>query len=216
MPNSYIGVNGIARKITGGYIGINNVARKITKAYIGDENGVAKLIYDAGGTPTPSGTPFNFNDSIAPTTWTVLTSGIKYKATNTYGTWNIEASRYSSSYYASRAFDGTSSSQWRISDLAADEEVYIKMEFPIPINPTIIQVRSVRSTNAKLQLQKYADDTWIDVQSLTKGSGVGWDEVHTSYNEYFKGMRVIGTRFSSDYPILAIYEFYIQQGTGLQ
>jgi hypothetical protein len=43
MANSYIGVNGIARKVIEGYVGVDGVARKIKKAYIG-VNGVARRI----------------------------------------------------------------------------------------------------------------------------------------------------------------------------
>ena len=41
---SYIGIDGTARKVKNMYIGIDNVARKIKKAYIGI-NGVARLFY---------------------------------------------------------------------------------------------------------------------------------------------------------------------------
>ena len=44
---SYIGINGIARKITGWYIGIGGKARKIKKAYIG-VGGVARAFINDG------------------------------------------------------------------------------------------------------------------------------------------------------------------------
>lgn len=40
----YIGVDGVARKVTGMYVGVDGVARKVAKAYIG-VNGVAQLFY---------------------------------------------------------------------------------------------------------------------------------------------------------------------------
>lgn len=44
---AYIGVNGVARKITKGYIGVNGVARRIVKAYIGI-GGVARPCWASG------------------------------------------------------------------------------------------------------------------------------------------------------------------------
>ena len=54
---AYIGVNGVARKITKAYIGVNSIARKIKKAYIGI-GGVARPCWGNGelayyGTITP-------------------------------------------------------------------------------------------------------------------------------------------------------------------
>lgn len=40
----YIGVNGVARKVTAPYIGVNAVARKVTAGYVG-VNGVARLFF---------------------------------------------------------------------------------------------------------------------------------------------------------------------------
>ena len=42
---TYIGVNGVARNVTGIYIGVDGVARKVIKGYIGVD-GVARLFYD--------------------------------------------------------------------------------------------------------------------------------------------------------------------------
>ena len=46
----YIGVNGVARKVTTPYIGVNGVARNVTSGYVG-VNGVARLFF----VPTPTG-----------------------------------------------------------------------------------------------------------------------------------------------------------------
>ena len=42
---TYIGVNDVARNVTGIYSGVDGVARKVIKGYIGVD-GVAKLFYD--------------------------------------------------------------------------------------------------------------------------------------------------------------------------
>lgn len=44
----YIGVNGVARKVTAPYIGVNGVARNVTAGYIG-VNGVARLFFTPDG-----------------------------------------------------------------------------------------------------------------------------------------------------------------------
>lgn len=43
----FIGIEGIARKVTGAHIGVDGVARKVKKAYIGVD-GVARLAWEAG------------------------------------------------------------------------------------------------------------------------------------------------------------------------
>ena len=51
MAKTYIGVNGVAKKLVRAYLGVNGVAKKIRKVYIGDANGVARLgwtIIEAG------------------------------------------------------------------------------------------------------------------------------------------------------------------------
>ena len=56
MKGAYIGVAGIARKVTKGYIGVAGIARKIKKAYIGI-GGIARPCWSGGleyyGTVTP-------------------------------------------------------------------------------------------------------------------------------------------------------------------
>ena len=53
---TYIGVDGVARKVKKGYIGVDGIARKIKKAYIGI-GGVARPCWGGGleyyGTITP-------------------------------------------------------------------------------------------------------------------------------------------------------------------
>ena len=44
----YVGVNGVARKITSAYVGVNNIARKITKGYVG-VGGIARQFWPGGG-----------------------------------------------------------------------------------------------------------------------------------------------------------------------
>ena len=44
---AYIGVNGVARKVTRIYVGVNGVARRVKKAYVG-VNGVARLFWSSG------------------------------------------------------------------------------------------------------------------------------------------------------------------------
>lgn len=47
MANAFVGVGGVARKITAGYVGVSGVARKIKAGYVG-VNGVARLCYTTG------------------------------------------------------------------------------------------------------------------------------------------------------------------------
>lgn len=60
---SYIGVDGIARKIKKMYVGVDGVARKVKKAYIGVA-GVARLFYSSGFplADLPEGSLINLNE----------------------------------------------------------------------------------------------------------------------------------------------------------
>lgn len=42
-----VGINNVARKMSGGYVGVNNVARKLTKGYVGDNNNKARLVWSS-------------------------------------------------------------------------------------------------------------------------------------------------------------------------
>ena len=44
----YIGIDGVARKVSRLYTGVGGVARSVTKAYVGDAGGKARLWYQAG------------------------------------------------------------------------------------------------------------------------------------------------------------------------
>lgn len=43
----YVGVDGVARKVSKLYVGVDGVARRVLKAYIGDANGIARQVYAA-------------------------------------------------------------------------------------------------------------------------------------------------------------------------
>lgn len=46
MSNTYIGVDGVARKVNGIYVGVDGVARKVVNGWVG-VNGVARLFYQS-------------------------------------------------------------------------------------------------------------------------------------------------------------------------
>lgn len=217
MPNSYIGVNGIARKITGGYIGVSDVAHKIKKIYVGDANGLAKLIYESGS--SPSGTPFSFNSNIIPTSWTAVTNYTDYKYSNTYGEWTIHASSVynnSSSYAAQRAFNTSVSNHWRPGSISSGNYEYIQLNFPVLINPTQFLITTMRTKNvAKLQLLN-TSGVWVDAANLNAEEVKKQETINLSLSGYFTALRIYGTRYSSNYPYFQVYQVYMQSGTGLQ
>ena len=65
----FIGIEGIARKVTGAHIGVDGVARKVKKAYIGVD-GVARLAWEAeggsGGGESSGVRAYLYNDTKAP------------------------------------------------------------------------------------------------------------------------------------------------------
>lgn len=44
MPKPFVGIDGIARLITGGYVGVDGVARKLVRGYVGVD-GLARLCW---------------------------------------------------------------------------------------------------------------------------------------------------------------------------
>lgn len=216
MFKPHIGVNNVSRKIIKVQLGVNNISRKVVKIFQGDSNDLAKLIYEAGGSPTPAGTPFDFSSNIAPTSWTEVTKGTQYTATNEYGTWTATASSYVSTSYVSNAFDSSNTTSWKKDNMGEGEIVWVRLDFPIPINPSVVQIKSMYSANCQFQLQKI-DDTWVDVQYLTKLNSAQYDTINCNYNEYFKAMRVYGERETvMNQKKVLIHDFYIASGTGLQ
>lgn len=64
----YIGVNGVARRLSKIYLGDENgVAQKVTKGYIGDANGVARLFYTAHTHSYLSNNDYYFDDDVSTT-----------------------------------------------------------------------------------------------------------------------------------------------------
>lgn len=66
---AYIGINDVARKMTGGYIGVNDVARKVKKAYVGDANGIARLWWEPEPAYLTFSSPSTFSISVAAPAW---------------------------------------------------------------------------------------------------------------------------------------------------
>ena len=180
---------------------------------------MAKLIYDAGGTPTPSGTPFSFNENIIPTTWTSVTDYSDYKYTNTYGEWTIHASdvyNNSSTYAAQRAFNTSLTQQWRPNSIATGVYQYIQLTFPVLINPTQFVTTTMRTNNAaKLQLLNMSD-VWIDVYNFTAIDLKKEETINLNLDGYYKALRIYGTRYEANYPFFQVYRVQMTSGTGLQ
>lgn len=68
---NYIGVNGVARKVTAHYIGVNGVARKVKTMYYPDGNGKAQIVWQStqyiAATPAQSGTLRYTGSAVSPT-----------------------------------------------------------------------------------------------------------------------------------------------------
>lgn len=63
--NAYVGVSGVARRVSDMCIGVSNVARKVVTGYVG-VNDVARQFYPQATTPTPDPEPdYPYNTSIS-------------------------------------------------------------------------------------------------------------------------------------------------------
>ena len=62
--NAYVGVSGVARRVSDMCIGVSNVARKVVTGYVG-VNDVARQFYPQATTPTPVEPEYPSNTSIS-------------------------------------------------------------------------------------------------------------------------------------------------------
>ena len=54
--NAYVGVSGVARRVSNIYVGVNGIARSVAAGYVG-VNGIARQFYPQATTPTPDAEP---------------------------------------------------------------------------------------------------------------------------------------------------------------
>lgn len=193
-------------------LGITNIILPFSKAYLGS---ILKYQKSGGDYVDTEFTACPF-----PTSWTEVTTNLKYTSTNDYGAWTISASNfYGGNYGCSNAFDGSNSTQWNAGSLS-DNTTYETLEIscPVLIKPSTIVFRCSsqgNSTNLS-KIQGYNADTssWEDVTEITRtGTSATTRTLTVSTDNFYSKFRALCYRYSSSSAIPRVQEFQITAGT---
>lgn len=163
--------------------------KKVLKRYIGEN-----LVYQKKLDTEFTSCPF-------PTTWTEVTAGTKYKATNEYGEWNIYADNSYDSYSGvNKAFDGIVSTAHKFKT-ANFTNKYIEIDLPngVLIKPLSPKIIYHYTGTCKLQGFNPNINDWEDLLTLPANSSSGnttiTDEISTS--NFYSKFRVETASYSN-------------------
>ena len=158
-----------------------------------------------------------FTSSLAPTSWTNVTKGTEYTASNDWGEWRITASSYYNKGWESltvnNAFDNYIDSEWgpSIKSITDYSEIVIALPQGVSISPK--QFKMVFGYMENGSIQGYINGTWETITSdieysyeyTTKTYDVSTDKFYTQFKVKSTSNK------SSNYQY--IYEFFIVSGT---
>lgn len=157
---------------------------------------------------------FDSSSIVIPNTisdWTAITENTEYTATNDYGTWKLTASGVYSTYIPPRIIDGNDSSMWESQSLGTNDDGFIQIDFPVLINPNTIYVVGTYISNTQLQLLNLNNE-WIDCGAPSGTTAKATTTFNLTFNEFFKGVRIYGKRYSSNYTRLRLYTLSLLSG----
>lgn len=157
-----------------------------------------------------------FTSSLAPTSWTEVTTGTEYTASNDWGEWRITASSYYNIVLINsvdNAFDNNKSSCWRPSIQSTTDysEIVIALPQGVSISPKTFEIIFGYMYNGSIQ--GYINGTWekiisnVDsaIKSYTKTYDVSTDKFYTQFKVQSTSIK------NSNWQL--IYEFFIVSGT---
>lgn len=187
--------------------------KKVLKRYIGEN-----LVYQKNGDTFFTSCPF-------PTSWTEVTAGTKYKATNEYGEWKIWADNFfgASATHLYLAFDRDNSTSWQSSahsDSTTSFEIGIDLPSKILINPTSIFVRAqyegisgTIGNRAKIMGYNPLIDNWEELGKITGHDSATNTTVTITNNVFYSKFKFVMYRYSSKKKYNLVHEFQITSGT---
>lgn len=187
--------------------------KKVLKRYIGEN-----LVYQKNRDTFFTSCPF-------PTSWTEVTAGTKYKATNEYGEWKIWADNFfgTSTTYLYLAFDRDNSTSWQSSahsDTTTSFEIGIDLPSKILINPTSIFVRAqyegISGTNgnrAKIMGYNPLIDNWEELGKITGHTSATNTTVTITNNVFYSKFKFVMYRYLFKKNYNLVHEFQITSGT---
>ena len=187
--------------------------KKVLKRYIGEN-----LVYHKNLDTEFTSCPF-------PTTWTEVTAGTNYIASNEYGEWKIWADNFfgTSTTYLYLAFDRDNSTSWQSSahsDSTTSFEIGIDLPSKILINPTSIFVRAqyegisgTIGNRAKIMGYNPLIDNWEELGKITGHNSATNTTVTITNNVFYSKFKFVMYRYSSKKKYNLVHEFQITSGT---
>ena len=184
--------------------------KKVLKRYIGEN-----LVYQKNGDTFFTSCPF-------PTSWTEVTTGTKYKATNEYGEWNIWATNYYSTFSVNNAFDTNKSSYWcstRHTNINTPYEIGIDLPINCLINPSSIYIKSMCASGAsssyyaKVMGYNPSTESWEKLGEFIGATSVTEENLVVSQAIFYSKFKLVMYRTSSNNNKNYVYEFQITSGT---
>lgn len=193
-------------------IKLGKVDEKLTynRAYLG-----SNLVFQKISEIEFSSCPF-------PTSWTQVTLGTEYKASNKYGEWSVLATNYDSSSknYAYYAFDNVTSDSYKYWGCYSSTIEYLTINCPSAIKPlsgTIVynylgnQDSSIGTNLAKIQGYNLETNQWEDLYTMPKVTSKTTQNFSISTENYYTKFRVVAHRYNNVKKSY-VYEFKITSG----
>ncbi len=147
-----------------------------------------------------------FTSCLFPTTWTTVTTGTKYSASNDYGEWTIQASSYNgtASNGLYNAFDGSTSTGSYIP--YGTSSAWFSITSPVAIKPTEIYLSLQSCNGGTVQGLNSETGEWETLGNFTDGT-----QTITTENYYIQ-FKVNVNAPSSAVMVRNIKEFQITKG----
>lgn len=183
------------------YLGVN----EIKKMYLGND-----LIYQKIGYVDTEFTSCPF-----PTTWTEVTAGTNYKASNGCGEWKCTATSFFSTNGANRAFDQNNATAFTSADLSSDSAITsIEIDCPnvIKIKPTSLYVYISQIKTATIKGLN-ENNEWEQIGTISRTNTKTEHTLNVSTDKYFSKFKIEMTRYGSSNRRQSVYEFQIKSGT---
>lgn len=191
-------------------LGTTNINLPFAKAFLG-----SNLVYQKNRYIDTEFTACPF-----PTTWTEVTAGTEYTATNDYGEWVIWAETYnSSSTPISKAFDNSTSTRYEPTSISSNTQerlAGINLPTGVTIKPT--QIAFAISSNGNSSAASTIDGLnelgeWETIYTLPNSNSTQMRYIDITTENYYSSFRLKLTRQSSLYTKPSVYEFQITSGT---
>ena len=176
-------------------------------------NGDLKSAYLGNNLVYKSEILIDFTSSLAPTSWTEVTKGTEYTASNDWGEWRITADSYSSAYdyYVKYAFDKSASTHWITGSGSDTDYSWISIILPQGTSISPKQFSITWSYLNKATFQGYIDGTWETLAKLQSDDLDNYP-INVSTDKFYAQFRLYSASFGSFHTV-RIYDFKITSGT---